>query len=1160
MPPLRSSPACAPAENLQPSRGKSRSRNAHRARLKRFPVWHLGSWNVRSLVDCEGPVETARQSATAEGEDRRIDLVIRELGRYQVVAAGLQETKWFGNAMYKVGESVVLTAGRPTPQAGQPRQRGEGVAIILSGPAVAAWKRGGEVWKAWSSRLVTATLQLGQTSADRLHLLSCYAPTFAASRVEKDYFLNDLQQALDTIPPSESYVILGDFNARVGSRSSEDDWCVNVRGPHGLAEANDAGKELLSFLGLNEATICNTWFVKKDIHKSTWQHPKSKKWHCIDFAIMRQKDRARCIDAAVKRGAECNTDHQLLRIKVKVVGGRFYHKPRSNPPKKFDVSALRNSTTNDIDTNNPRNLFQDRLNTTTQAAWKVNSTVEEKWSTLKRSLIEAALETLGSEQRRQPDWLRDSAEILEPLFQQRNNWYAKWLSSGSSGDKEKFARARRDARRAVRNAKNAWFLRKAQKAQRGRFEGKEVWQCIRDMQHACRGLVPVRSGTIKDELGNPCTSAEEREQRWRRHFTGVLNQQSQFNAEELERVVQRPLRPHLAELPSEEELVGAVNNLKNGKAGGESGILPEMVKAGCQRDEFRALLLDLVHTVWREKRVPQEWANSVLVPVPKKGDLSSCDNWRGISLLDVVGKVVARILQDRLQHLAEEELPESQCGFRKERGCSDMIFAVRQLVEKSWEHRAKLYFLFIDLRKAYDSVPRAAMWQALGKLGVPDTIIELIRSFHQGTQAKLRVNGALLDEIDVTNGLRQGCCMAPVLFNLYACLLVERWTARIQQSDGIGVQLRYKHDRKLFRRYTRNAEETRLNELQFADDAALLATTRSGAEKALQEYSHVAADFGLTVSMPKTKLMVSGREATEVDKAPIRVGEEEVGNVSQFTYLGSVITSSGRVELDVNRRVAQASKAFGALRKAVFGNKDLRVETKRAVYQACILSVLLYGSECWTPLKRDLRRLNSFHHRCIRSILGMSRRQQWTQHVTSGELRQRWGDPETVAEKVAQRRLEWLGHVARMPDERTPKISLFSWLQQPRPQGGPRKRWRDTIHKDLRDMGISEDAWYKEATSSRTGWRALYRAHFVEEATRDDHHRMTGAEHPTWQVQCPQCKRCFRREGDKKRHKCLAERQKPIPEQRGAVQCSTCSKWFRSQGGFAVHHCRPSPH
>ena len=131
--------------------------------------------------------------------------------------------------------------------------------------------------------------------------------------------------------------------------------------------------------------------------------------------------------------------------------------------------------------------------------------------------------------------------------------------------------------------KNARFLRMAQRAQRGRFGGKEVWQCVRDMQHACRGLVPVRSGTIKDEVGNPCTSAEESQQRWRRHFTDVLNQQSQYNPAELERVIQRPLRQHLAELPSEEVLVGAVNSLKNGKTGDEWGILPEMVKTGCQR-------------------------------------------------------------------------------------------------------------------------------------------------------------------------------------------------------------------------------------------------------------------------------------------------------------------------------------------------------------------------------------------------------------------------------------------------------------------------------------------------------------------------------------------------------------------------------------------------
>ncbi len=82
--------------------------------------------------------------------------------------------------------------------------------------------------------------------------------------------------------------------------------------------------------------------------------------------------------------------------------------------------------------------------------------------------------------------------------------------------------------------------------------------------------------------------------------------------------------------------------------------------------------------------------------------------------------MVARVLQERLHKVAEDELPQSQCGFRKGRSCTDMIFTVRQLVEKSWEHTAKSFFTFIDLKKAYDSVPREALWMTLKKLGVPD--------------------------------------------------------------------------------------------------------------------------------------------------------------------------------------------------------------------------------------------------------------------------------------------------------------------------------------------------------------------------------------------------------------------------------------------------------
>ena len=212
----------------------------------------------------------------------------------------------------------------------------------------------------------------------------------------------------------------------------------------------------------------------------------------------------------------------------------------------------------------------------------------------------------------------------------------------------------------------------------------------------------MKSMNVRDENGQMCTTKEAQHQRWRRHFTTILNVPSQFNGELLNGVRQREVRPGIAAPPTMDEVMEAVGKLKNGKAGGNSGILPEMLKAGCRDCDFFEMLLDLVQSVWSECTVPRDWSDAVLVPIPKKQDLTDCDNWRGISLLDVVGKAVAKIIQMRLQELAEEILPESQCGFRRERGCSDMIFTVRQLVEKSWEHRSKSFLVFIDLRKAYD--------------------------------------------------------------------------------------------------------------------------------------------------------------------------------------------------------------------------------------------------------------------------------------------------------------------------------------------------------------------------------------------------------------------------------------------------------------------------
>ena len=158
--------------------------------------------------------------------------------------------------------------------------------------------------------------------------------------------------------------------------------------------------------------------------------------------------------------------------------------------------------------------------------------------------------------------------------------------------------------------------------------------------------------------------------------------------------------------------------------------------------------------------------------------------------------------------------------------------------------------------------------------------------------------------------------------------------------------------------------------------------------------------------------------------------------------------------------------------------------------------------------------------------------------------------------KITKRRLEWLGHMARMPNHRMPKIALFGWLPQTRPPGGPRKRWKDQIRKDLKSLGVSEAKWYEEANHSRDAWRAIY--HEGLQASLNHYQQRQGEEVSTQsqdRVWCQLCQRSFRRESDRKRHKCLEERSKPVWEQRGAVQCMTCQQWFRSKGGLTVHRC-----
>jgi hypothetical protein len=106
------------------------------------------------------------------------------------------------------------------------------------------------------------------------------------------------------------------------------------------------------------------------------------------------------------------------------------------------------------------------------------------------------------------------------------------------------------------------------------------------------------------------------------------------------------------------------------------------------------------------EELPQQWKESITVPIYKKGDKTDCNNYRGISLLSTAHKILSNILLARLTPYVNEIIGDHQCGFRRNRSTMDLIFHIRQMLEKKWEYNGTVHQLFIDFKKAYDSIKK----------------------------------------------------------------------------------------------------------------------------------------------------------------------------------------------------------------------------------------------------------------------------------------------------------------------------------------------------------------------------------------------------------------------------------------------------------------------
>ena len=304
-----------------------------------------------------------------------------------------------------------------------------------------------------------------------------------------------------------------------------------------------------------------------------------------------------------------------------------------------------------------------------------------------------------------------------------------------------------------------------------------------------------------------------------------------------------------------------------------------------------------------------------------------------ISLLCIAGKILAKILLTRLNvHLDQKGfIPESQCGFRKDRGITDMIFKARQLQKKCQEHNVDLYMTLVDLTKAFDTVSRDGLWKIMTKFGCPPRFIAMVRQFYDGMQARVQNDGEFSEPFEVTNGVKQGCVMAPTLFSMmFSAMFMDAF-----RDSDTGFPIRYRFDGNIFnlrRLQAKTKVQTdALDELLYADDMDKNASSEAKMQRTMDQVSQSCDNYDLTISTKRQRLYTNQHLENRMYEPAITANGQKLKVVDKFTYLGSTLSRAVHTDDEVTTRIAKASVAFGRLRANIWERNGIKLDTKLQV-------------------------------------------------------------------------------------------------------------------------------------------------------------------------------------------------------------------------------------
>ena len=710
---------------------------------------------------------------------------------------------------------------------------------------------------------------------------------------------------------------------------------------------------------------------------------------------------------------------------------RKYSRNNTTQRPKFQVNLLQSDQ--------KREEFQITLKNKFQPLELLEQDIETHWNQIKEAFTTTCQEVLGKKDNKQKEWI--SQESLDKIDYRRKKKAAA-NEARTRTEKElahaAYAEAHREVKRSIRKDKDNFINELAERAEKAAQNGhtRTLYQTTRILS----GKRNIPEVPVKDAEGKTIFDNESQCKRWKEHFEDLLNRPPPANPPEI--LPARRDLPISCEVPDLEEIERAVNLLNLNKAAGPDAIPPEALKADVEATT--GILHDLFVRVWNEEEFPMDWKEGHIVKLPKKGDLSNCNNYRGITLLSMPGKVFNRVLLERIKSTVDEQLRDQQAGFRKNRSCIDQIAALRIIIEQTVEWNASLIVNFIDFEKAFDSIDRSTLWKIMRHYGIPQKIVNLTEKIYAGTNCRVIHDGQLSDSFDIKTGVRQGCILSPFLFILAMDWLMKESTAGRRN----GIQW---------------TPWIQLDDLDFADDVSLLSHTQQQMQGKTRALDEISQSIGLHIHPQKSKLL-----QIKTNGDPITVRGRALEEVESFTYLGSVIDKKGGTTADIMARISKARVAFKSLDK-VWRDRTVTAKTKCRLFTSNVKSVLLYGCETWSLTQSDIKKLQTFINGCLRKII----RIRWPDKIRNEDLWERTCQ-KPVEEDIGKRKWKWIGHTLRKEPSSTTRQVLQWNPQGQRKRGRPRTTWRRTVEELMRNAGHTWKDLSKMA-QGRDEWKAFVR-------------------------------------------------------------------------------------